>query len=147
MSALASHVNRLPLWQRRDLLAAIGGLGEIVRRHDDNVRPDGLAEHFVAADDSHLVADTFLDGFCNLVDRQPIGIDHGLLRSHQHSHFPALFWLSAANQRSHECAILNTPRKAQFAQRWHFLDSQNRNSRWVHDGTSGQPIVPVGELA
>jgi hypothetical protein len=97
MSASAAHSYHSTGWQNRrrcDAVALAGTLGQVARRHNDNVRPDGLAEHLVSTKDANFVADTFLDCFCNLVDRKPVGIDHGLLRLHPHSHLtPACLFL------------------------------------------------------
>jgi hypothetical protein len=76
------------LRQRRDFVAAAGTLGQVGCGQDIDVRPDGLPEHLVTAEDANLVADPFFYGFGDFVDRKAKCVRHWWFRStlKHHSH-------------------------------------------------------------
>jgi hypothetical protein len=115
----AAHANHLSGGPRRDLVALVGGFGQVARSHDCDMRPDGLPEHFVSAEDMNLVSDPFLDGFRRLVDRQSIRIRH-LFYSKHHSHCPTMFLIFGAKLRRDNHALFGTRHNKELTLRRHF---------------------------
>jgi hypothetical protein len=126
---------------------------ELVGSHYARIKPVNHAATLDTADHADVRPVDLGNDFADEVFRKSKSIRHFRQSSHSaHKTIPAWLLLGAFARRKsvvHEkfCTQSGIGDKAEFAQRWHFLDSQNRNSRWVHDGTSGQLFVPVGELA
>lgn len=77
-----TSAHQLQAGSRRDFLAFARFGNDIARRHDRDVRPDGMAKHVVATKHVDLVANSFFDDFRRFVDGQSVGID----RIGTHSH-------------------------------------------------------------